>query len=328
MSKSKDRNSKWRTLRWTAEYAVFRLFTCLIGILSVRQSKRLAEGLSWLLLNVVPRKLTRYDVARENLNHSFAGEYSEQEIEEIIRKMWVHLFRLVVEMIQFPRKLHRENFREVMTFRNRSQAACALNSGRTVIMLSGHFGNWEATTATFGSFGYPMGIVARKLDNPYLHRWFVKTREATGHKLLLKHGSWDGITEVLESGGNLGLLCDQDAGQRGAFVEFFGRPASTFRSIALMARQADAIIVMGYGARLDDDFETNRWVKFEVGCETVIDTREIQADDEVLEITQRYTAALERIVRRFPEQYFWVHRRWKSVPKIKKQKRRSSLKAA
>ena len=315
------KNTKLRQLRWIGEYALFRLITSVIEILSVRQTIRLAESLGWAFVHVLPKKWTRYHVAHENLQNAFADEMTDAEIEAVIEGMWVHLFRLVVEMIQFPRRLHRDNFREVIRFRNRSLCAHALNSGRTVLMLGGHFGNWEAIVATFGVFGYPMGLVARKLDNPHLHNWFVRTREATGHRLLLKQGGWDGIVDILEAGGNLGLLCDQDAGKRGVFVPFFGKPASTFRSIALMAIEHDALIVVGYGARLPDD-EESRWVRFEAGCEAVIDVREIVADDEVREITEQYTLALEQAVRRHPDQYFWVHRRWKTEPRVRKSKRK------
>ncbi len=309
-----------KKLQSLAEYGIFRTLTCFIGIMSVRQTIRLAEFLGWAFVHVLPRKMTRYQVAFDNIQTAFNDEYTPEEIEQLIEKMWVHLFRLVAEIVQFPRKLHRENHRQIMSFRNRSAAAQALNSGRPVFMLSGHFGNWEATMSTFGIFGYPMGIVARKLDNPYLHQWFVQTREVTGHQLLLKQGGWDGMTDVISAGGNLGLLCDQDAGKRGVFVDYFGKPASTFRSIALMAIESEAFIVMGYGARLSDDSDECRWVRYEVGCEVVIDTREIEADDEVRAITEQYTHALEQAVRRHPEQYFWVHRRWKSVPRQKKNK--------
>lgn len=305
-------------LRWWSEYVIFRLLTCAISIMSVNQSIRIAEFFGWLFVHVLPHKMTRYQIAFDNIKSAFGDQYSDRDIKNIIERMWVHLFRLVAEMVQFPRKLHRENYREVISFDRRDDAAKALNSGRPVFMLSGHFGNWEATTATFGMFGYPMGIVARKLDNPFLHEWFVRTREVTGHRLLLKKGSWDGISEVLNVGGNLGLLCDQDAGKRGVFVDFFGKPASTFRSIALMAIENDALIVLGYGARVPDDQNECRWVQYLIGCEAVIDTREIRADDEVRAITELYTQALERVVRRHPEQYFWVHRRWKSIPRQKK----------
>ena len=305
-------------LRWRIEYLGFRAVACLIDMMSVRQTIRLAETLAWMFVRILPRRWTRYEIAHENIRNCLGQDCTDQEIEDVIRRMWVHLFRLVAEVIQFPRKLHLENCREVIVFRNRKAAVQALCSGRPVFVLGGHFGNWEASMATFGVFGFRFGAVVRKLDNPYLHRWFAAARERTGHKLLLKKGGWDEMVELLEAGGNLGLLCDQDAGARGTFVDFFGKPASTHRSLALMALQYNALLVVGYGRRLPDDCDESRWVRFEIGCEEVIDPSKIVAEDEVLEITQRYSAALERVVRRNPEQYFWVHRRWKSKPRVKR----------
>jgi KDO2-lipid IV(A) lauroyltransferase len=207
------------------------------------------------------------------------------------------------------------NCREIVVFRNRQIVVQAFCTGRPVLVLGGHFGNWEVSTATFGLFGMPMGIVGRSLDNPLLDAWFAKSRQATGHRLIDKRGAAAEMVALMEAGGNLGLLCDQDAGRKGLFVDFFSRPASTFKSIALMALEYKAIIVVGYGLRLPDDFVNSRWARFEIGCEEVIDPLTLEADDEIREITQRFTSALERAVRRAPEQYFWVHRRWKSQPR-------------
>jgi Kdo2-lipid IVA lauroyltransferase/acyltransferase len=241
--------------------------------------------------------------------------------DAIIRDMWVHLFRMTAEVVQLPRKLALTNCREVIVFRNRKVVMEAIGTGRPLIVLGGHFGNWEVSAAQFGLFGIRMGVIGRELDNPHLHDWFARAREATGHRLYLKKGASDEMVQLLEAGGNLALACDQDAGHKGMFVDFFGRPASTFKSIALMAMQYDAIIVVGYALRLPDDFENSRWSRFEIGCEEVIDPRTIEARDELREITQRYTAALERIVHRAPEQYFWVHRRWKTAPDTRRQVR-------
>ncbi len=320
-------------LRHRFEYLLFRLGICLLQLLTVRQTARLAEGLAWLLVDVLPRRWTRYEIASHNIQRALGsggfhdrdlagpmmGSYpSPAEIQKIIRRMWVHLFRLVAEMAQLPRKMTLTNCREVIVFRNRRVVMEAFCTGRPVIVLGGHFGNWEVSTATFGLFGLPMGIVGRELDNPYLNEWFAKSRMATGHRLYLKKGASDGMLELLEAGGNLGLLCDQDAGPKGMFVDFFGQPASTFKSIALMAMQYRALIVVGYGIRLPDDFVESRWARFEIGCEDVIDAETIVADDPLREITQRFTSALERAVRRAPEQYFWVHRRWKTGPRDRK----------
>lgn len=299
-------------LRHRAEYFAFRSAMCLFQMLTVRQTIGLARAFSWVMTRLLPRKLTRSRVAEENLRRAFGDDLPAAEIDRLIRGMWEHLIRLLVEWSQLPRKMCLTNCRDVVVFRQRKQVLKAACSGRPVFILGGHFGNWEVSMATFGFFGFPMGIVAREMDNPYLHRWFQHSRQQFGHQLLLKDGGWDGMLEAVNAGGNLGILCDQDAGRRGVFVDFFGTPASTYKSIALMAMQYDALLVAGYGLRLPDDLENSRWARFEIGCEEVIDPRDFDGASAVKEITQRFTHALERSIRRAPEQYFWVHRRWKT----------------
>lgn len=313
-----------RPVRHLIEYTVFKTLVCLVDALPIRVSVRMAELLAFALFHFLPGKLTRYHVAKENLRTAFGDQYTEAELDEIIRGMWVHLFRMVVEIIQLPRRLRLYNVADVISFHNRDESTQLLCTGRPVIMLSGHFGNWEMANATFGFFGFPMGVVARDLDNPYLHEWFRRFRQHTGHRLLSKVGGGGDMVGFLEKRGHLALLCDQDAGKRGLFVPFFGQPASTFKSIALIALQYRAYICVGYAARLPDDFDNRRWVHYELGCEETIDPLEFDGPDAVEQITKRYTAALERVIRRFPEQYFWVHRRWKSKPKSRAKARKAA----
>jgi KDO2-lipid IV(A) lauroyltransferase len=305
-------------IRHRLEFFVFQVFVCVIDCLSVRMTACLAQGLATIIHYGLPRKWTRYAVSRENLIRAFGDRYSESEIDRLVYGMWVHLFRTVAETVQFQRKLHLHSYREIVQFADFTRTNEAICSGRRVLMLGGHFGNWEIGTALFGLWGFPMGIVAREMDNPYLHEWFRKQREATGHRMLLKSGNFDEMTTLLQKGGNLGMLCDQDAGPRGIFVDFFGSPASTFKSIALLALEYDALIMVGYSIRLPDEFGDANWSRFEVGCEAVIDPRKLSTSDPVREITSQFTAALERAIRRAPEQYFWIHRRWKSEPRSRK----------
>lgn len=304
----------WLPLRYWIEFQAFRAAVCLLQFLSPRQTRKMAKGVAWLLVDVLPRKWSRYDVAAENIRRAFGAETPDSEVSDLVRGMWRHLVRLVAEVVQVPRKLSLTNCRECLVFRDRSKVVGALTTGRPVMILGGHFGNWEMTLGTFGLFGFPMGLIAREMDNPYLHDWFVRTREDFGHKLYLKKGNFEGITDLMAAGGNLMLLGDQDAGKRGIFVDFFGEPASTFKSIALMAMEYRAILVVGYGIRLPDDDLDGRWVRYEIGLEDLIDVTQLTGSDDVREITERYTQALERAIRRAPEQYFWVHRRWKTQP--------------
>ena len=203
-----------------------------------------------------------------------------------------------------------ENYRKYATLVGHGKVIDRLLWGGPVIMLTGHFGNWEMAGYLFGVFGFPPYSVARTLDNPYLDRFLRSFRERTGQKMIAKKGGYDQMLEVLRTGGVLSFLADQDAGERGMFVDFFGRPASTHKAIALLAIEHQAPVMVGYARRIGPGF------RYEVGCTELIDPSEFAgtADDARL-LTQRYTSALETIIRRDPEQYLWLHRRWKHQPK-------------
>ena len=307
------------------EYAFFLTMLFVVKCLPVRATVAMADGMAWFVHHVVPKKWTRYAISRDNLRQAFGESTPDKEIDRIIHGMWRHLFRMVCEMVQLPRRFRLANCSEVLDFERRNDCVRALCSGRPVLFLGGHFGNWEISVNTFGHFGFPMGVVARPLDNPYLHKWFKDFRESTGNSLILKHGAGSELSEIMEQGGMASLLCDQDAGRTGVFVDFFGRPASTFKSIALLALQYNALVVVGGAFRLPDAAQRDaRWVRFNLATQDVIDPADYQGSNGIAELTQRFTSSLEDLIRKAPEQYFWVHRRWKSPPDIRKRKREAA----
>jgi len=187
-----------------------------------------------------------------------------------------------------------------------------LTGGRPMIFLSGHYGNWELAGYVFGLFGFPTVSIARTLDNPYLDRYLRTFRERTGQSLIPKKGGFDQMVEVLLSGRVLSFLADQDAGQRGLFVDFFGRPASTHKAIALLAIEHRAPVVVGVARRIGPGF------RYEIRCEDIIDPADLTGTaEDVRLLTQRFTSALERLIRQDPTQYLWLHRRWKHQPRVK-----------
>jgi KDO2-lipid IV(A) lauroyltransferase len=178
-----------------------------------------------------------------------------------------------------------------------------------MILLSGHFGNWELAGYLFGVFGFKTHAVARTLDNPYLERFLKSFRERTGQMLIAKKGGYDEMLDVLNRGGALSFIADQDAGQRGLFVDFFGRPASTHKAIALLAIEYQAPIYVGGAWRTGPGF------RYIVHTEDVIRPADwADQPDQVRYITQRFTTSLERLIRHAPEQYLWLHRRWTHQP--------------
>ncbi|MFN4259185.1 MAG: lysophospholipid acyltransferase family protein [Gemmataceae bacterium] len=292
-------------------YLVVRLGVCLIQACPFETAHRCADGLAWLVCKLNRR---HNQVARDNLRHAFP-QLSEAQRERLVYEVYRHFCRLVVEVVYLPRIFHVGNWRRYTEFSDPIHAQrymdCLL-SGRSIMIVTGHFGNWELAGYIVPLLGFKIHAIARPIDNPYLDRYIRRFREATGQKILAKKGDFDTIEAVLASGGVLATLADQDAGQRGLYVEFFGRPASTHKAIALLALEHRVPLVVGGSARVAEPMHYRAYI------EDVILPEEYEGrPDAARAITQRYTAALERLIRRHPEQYLWLHRRWKHQPKAK-----------
>jgi len=190
---------------------------------------------------------------------------------------------------------------------------------RPVIMVTAHLGNFELGGYVLGILGFPTYAVARPLDNPYLDRFLARFRGETGQHLIPKNGGYDQILDVLARGGTMAFLADHYAGEKGCWVEFFGRPASAHKAIALLAMEHDAPVVVCFARRLD------RPLCIEMVGHAVADPRDATGGvGTVHDLTQWYTVRLEEAIRSAPDQYWWLHRRWKDT----RRKRESRKKAA
>jgi Kdo2-lipid IVA lauroyltransferase/acyltransferase len=298
-----------------AVYVLVRFLVCILQALSWGCALQLARGLGWLAYHLNRRHRL---VALDNLRWSF-GHLDGRALDRLVRGCYLHLTTMMVEMIRLPRVLHRHNINDYCTHAaegDLDRIRRLANSTRPKLVLTGHFGNWEILSYATGMAGFHGGIVARRLDNPYLDRFLKHFRRKSGLVLLDKAADYARILEMLAGNDNLGILGDQDAGQRGLFVNFFGRPASTFKSFALLSLEYGAPILVVAAARVGQP------MRYRVYLEDVIMPEDYAGHpDAVRAITQRYTDALERMIRRHPEQYFWLHRRWKHQPAAKKAKK-------
>jgi KDO2-lipid IV(A) lauroyltransferase len=289
-----------------AVYLIIRLLVCFIQMLSWGLAERFADLLAWLGYRVDRRHRL---VALENLRHAFPGRYSEPELHALVRATYRHFARLMIEIILTPRKLHVGNWKQHVEIIQDHKIVDRLLSGRPLLIVTGHFGNWEIAGYVLGLVGFTTHAIARPLDNPFLDRFLRRFREYTGQKVLAKHGDFEQMQNVLAQGGVLATLGDQDAGQRGLFVDFFGRPASTHKAIALLALEYQVPIAVSCAPRVGEP------LRYHIVTEDVILPEEYAGrPDAVKAITQRFTEALERLIRRYPEQYFWLHNRWKHQP--------------
>ncbi|MBY0231067.1 MAG: hypothetical protein K2W96_17420 [Gemmataceae bacterium] len=295
-----------------ATYLAVRVVACIVQALPWSMALSLARFLGWLAYRV-DRRHRR--VALENLRHAFPG-LDEAGRDRLVRASYEHLMRVAVEMIRMPVALSRGSVERHLEYADPAdydRMVAWVRSGRPLIVLAGHFGNWEMMSYVFGLMGFRGAVVARRLDNPWLDRFVQGFRRKTGQEVLDKNLDFDRITGVLDRGGFLGLVGDQDAGPRGMFVDFFGRPASTFKSMALLSLRWSAPVLVFGAARVGDPMRYRLYV-----ADVILPEEYEGRPDAARLITERHARALETLVRLHPEQYFWLHNRWKHQRKEKR----------
>ena len=298
-----------------AAYLALRVVLCVLQMLTPPAARRLAGLLAWLAYHVDRRHRL---VADDNLRRAFPDERDDAARDRRVRAVYRHFCSVMVEIAHLPRLLSPTTWRRYVTLVNGRPVIEALLSGRPLLLVTGHLGNWELGGYALGLLGFHTHAIARKLDNPHLNEFLLhRFRQRTGQRILYKDGDFERIQAVLAGGGAIATLGDQDAGRRGQFVDFFGRPASTHKAVALLALEFNAAMVVIGVPRVAEP------MRYAVVVEEVILPEEYagRRPDAVRDITQRFTAALERMVRRTPEQYFWLHRRWKHEPPVRKAKR-------
>jgi len=306
---AKPRN---RVLDYLA-YLGLRLFTMFVHMFDWEANYRTARWICNTVWWVGKRwkPLGRFEHrAKAHLRLSFP-DWPEDKVERVAKASLRNFLYLGLEVLFTTRLITPGRWRRHVTLENQSEnVRMMLERARPLIYVSGHFGNWEVVGYTMGALGFTNTAVARPLDNPYLNKYIYGIRQLRGMTILDKKGIALRAQEILAGRGLLSFIADQDAGRKGCFVDFFGRKASTYKSIALLAMSYRAPILVGYGRRLDEEYH------FAIGIQRVIYPEEWdEVDDAMTWITQQYTTALEQVIRTAPEQYLWTHRRWKHRPK-------------
>jgi KDO2-lipid IV(A) lauroyltransferase len=288
-------------------YAATRTFAGILHCFPIALDLAAARGAGALLYRFDRKHRQR---AIMNIRRSFP-EFTQQQAEAVAKRSMQQLLMFGIEVFFTTRLVKLENWPRHAEFENFQPVLDLLVRQKTgVIMLTGHYGNWEILGYLLATLGFETTSVARPLDNEYLNRWVLQVREKQGQKIVAKKGATDEVVQVLADKGAVGLIADQNAGHKGLFVDFFGRKASTYKSIGLLAMEYRVPVVIGYARRTDKPFH------FKVGAQDIIYPEDWDAaENPLLYITQRYTKAIEDLVRAEPSQYLWVHRRWKSRPK-------------
>ena len=247
-------------------------------------------------------------VGRRNLEIAFP-EKTHAERNRLLRGMYVSLGRLLAEFCLFP-SYSRENVDRVAVYQGFENFEQAERMGKGVLLLTGHVGGWEIGSFVHSIHGHPMNIVVRPLDNPYLNRLVEDFRSRFGNRLLPKQDFARALLAAMHKGETVGILMDTNmTPPQGDFVPFFGTLACTATGLARVALKTGASVVPAFTV-WDNELRKYR-VLFEPAIKLV---RTGNTDADVLANTALFNKAIEGVIRRYPDQWLWVHRRWKTRP--------------
>ncbi|MBI4881024.1 MAG: lysophospholipid acyltransferase family protein [Planctomycetes bacterium] len=296
--------------RIVGEYAAARGLLLVTRLLPVRASLGLADLMGDLayLLDRAHRR-----VALGNLAQVFGGAPSDRVHKQMARRVFRHFVRVGTEFALLPRLIEKGGLDQVIEVAGKEHVLEAQRPGRGIVVFSAHLGNWEVIAAAGEPLGLKLHSVGRALDNPLLDRFLARERGRYARSVIPKEGGLPRIARALRQGDSVAMLLDQHAGRRGIEVDFLGRPASTFRAAAELAVRFDLPLLGGFGIRVDRaprfllQFEPPLWPD-----------RGAPREEEVRRLTQAVSDTIARQVRSHPDQWNWLHRRWRQ----RRQKRR------
>lgn len=326
-SASAERKSLIRTLKrmpWWVQEPLSGVMRAALGSPMLGALPAMADLAGGLGRTFGAARLNRKRLARadENLREVFP-QWDADERRHHALAAYEHLFRLGVELAFSPRLLNRDGWVNQLILPDRLPELRRMITDRACVMLTGHVGNWELIGSAMGLLGFPLHAVYRPLDLAPLDAWVRQSRERQGITLVSKFGAVHELPGALAAGRPVGLVADQNGGDRGMFVPFFGRLTSTYKSIGLLAIQFNATVVCGFARRVSaseaarehGDAASRGGLRYKVEIADVFGPEDWSTHpDPLFYLTARYRRALERMILAAPDQYLWMHRIWRSRP--------------
>ena len=288
-------------------YCIVRILVAVIQTLPLDMGDSVCRFLAWLAAG--PLRVRR-QTTEANLQRVFP-DADAQTRKHLSYAMWHHLLLMVCEIAWAQRRLHRTNWSQGVIFRDNRKILGYLLADKPLVMVTGHFGNFEIGGYVTGLMGFSSLTIARRLDNRFIHRWVERFRGAKGQYMVDKHGCAPEVERHLQQGGILSLLADQHAGPKGCWVDFMGVPASCHKV-------ARAVLAQFQGADACRFDPPNRWAAdaFRAELRGVADPEnDVEGVSvSVKTLTEWYNRRLAVAIGQSLEQYWWLHRRWREPP--------------
>lgn len=295
-----------QAMREWVEYAAVWSILKGLGVLPRPLARRFAATVARLLYALLP-KLRK--TAEVNLQIAFP-EWNEVRRKAVIRGMVRNLGWMAAEFARFP-EYSKGNIEQIVMLDGHENFLEGQRRGKGVLYLTGHIGAWELSSFAHALYGFPLHYMARRIDNKKIDDLVNGYRGLSGNQPIFKNESARVMLRILKEAGTIGILADQNTmPEEAVFVDFFGKMASTTTGIARVALHTDAAVVPGY-ALWDERIQKYR-LRFEPPLKLI---RTGDTERDVLENTQKFTKVMEEIIRKYPEQWVWVHGRWNTRPK-------------
>lgn len=290
-------------MRHSLEYLVVAAVSLLVRALPLAVVRHFGEalGLMFYLVDRIHRR-----IALANLAMAFPKK-SAGECRVIARAMFQHFGRLLLELLKFSSLSH-ERQMALVDWEGEERVRLALAQGKGILFCTGHFGFWEQQALAHALKFEPMAVMARPLDNPRLHDLLESIRTSNGNEVVYRRGAVRKALRLLADGKGVGILIDQHMTSADAiYVDFFGRPAATTSTLAALAIRTGAPVIPLFAFPLAGG-------RYRMIYEHPVEPPQGEAEAAVWEFTQRCTDVLEMHVRRHPELWLWMHRRWRDAP--------------
>lgn len=285
-----------------SHYIQYFAVRCLIGLLGLLP-RRLRGGLGVFLGRLGYYAGIRKSVVLQNLSRAFPS-LPEVGKRVVARRCFEH-FGTVATSLSTSSSVVREDFGDWLFLEGTEEMDKAIAAGKGGIVVSGHFGNWEIIGAASARLGYPVSFVVTTQRNKLVQNWLDNVRRKAGVEIIPRKQAIKGVLSALQRNRLVAILIDQDAHEEGAFVPFFGQFSSTPRGPAVFHLRTGAPVIFMSSVRLAGE-------KYRGKLETI----EFEEDADQEKIMEILTAKLEQHVRQAPEQWFWMHKRWKTAPPV------------
>ena len=295
-----------RDLRFRLEQGGLLALSALSRLLPKRAAPLMGGAIGTLFWACASR---RRGIAAENVERALGEQVDPAGRSRIVRSACRQLGRTLVEGLLFSRYTARDIGR-IIHYTGLEHIRAAYESGRGVLLFSGHFGNWELVALMQGYLRMPLTMVTRPLDNPLLEARLARLRGLSGNDVLHKRNSARAMLAALSAGRGVAIVIDQNVRDGSAvFVDFFGRKAATTPALALLALRTGASVIPVFALPRPDGSYLVEYLP------EVVPERTGSREADVFALTQRCTAIIEGYVRRYPGAWLWMHERWKTRPR-------------